>query len=574
VIACTRCGHDNDDPEIVCAHCGTELDDGGARALIGETVLATYEITDVLGRGGMSVVYRARHKMTDQKVALKILPPELAVHASLKTRFVEEAKALARLEHANIVRLYNFGEEAGRFVLAMELVEGETFEKMTMKRGRVPWPVCARVGAEVCKALEYAHRRGVVHRDIKPSNVLVRPDGTATVMDFGIAKMTESTRLTATGQTMGTVRYMSPEQVRGQTVDHRSDIYSLGVAIFEGLTGDTPFQGDTHFDIMSKHLSEPPPSVRSIAPEVPEALERVIARSLAKPVGERYQSAADLQAALESCLQGVPADKQTISVAAPPPPVVMPPTPVRLPPSRAAATGLASRLEPAIREEPAPAPTTSGRRRVWLALAAAVLAGSAGVIIAMKKTRTTRASAPPGEAAGVAVASGPRASDAAASDAPPEWPEPLRPEGLSFDVDRRFEAPQSVRVLSARKHDAAHLARTYLTARSRFIDFAEKQKVGVPVEVHPLNLAVVPQRVLCDPKLYAPEAPSDKCSNLGFYYEPRTRTLFVSDNDATELVSIPEGAAVHLCRTTPALHQKGCGSLLLNPYFDEIERDL
>jgi serine/threonine-protein kinase len=575
VIACGRCGHDNDDADLVCARCGTELDDGGARALLGETVLAVYQIDDVLGRGGMSVVYRAHHKMTEQKVALKILPPELAVHASLKTRFLEEAKALARLEHANIVRLYNFGEEAGRFVLAMELVEGETFEKMTMKRGSlgVPWPVVARIGAEVCKALDYAHKRGVVHRDIKPSNVLVRPDGTATVMDFGIAKMTESTRLTATGQTMGTVRYMSPEQVRGQSVDARSDIYSLGVALFEGLTGDTPFQGDTHFEIMSKHLNEAPPSARAQVPDVSEAMDRVILKALAKPLPERYQTAGELQAALEACLKDIPFDKQTLSVAVPPPPALSPPRPVPVAtPPRAAMTGLASRLEPAIVDAPVAA-AGKGRTRLWLALTAAVLAGSAGVIVAMKKTGTSGAAAAvaPGAAAKPVGTSHP----ADAAMAAPEWPEPLVPEGLKFDVDQRFEAPEAVRVLSTKKRDAQHLARSYVAARSRFVDFADKRHAGAAVEVHPLNLAVVPQRVLCDPRLYAPpDAPSDKCADLRFYYEPRSRTLFVVDDDSTELVNLPEGAAVHLCRTTPALHARGCGATLLNPYFDEIERDL
>jgi serine/threonine protein kinase len=558
----------------VCARCGTELDDGGARALLGETVLSVYQIDDVLGRGGMSVVYRAHHKMTEQKVALKILPPELAVHASLKTRFLEEAKALARLEHANIVRLYNFGEEAGRFVLAMELVEGETFEKMTMKRGSlgVPWPVVARVGAEVCKALDYAHKRGVVHRDIKPSNVLVRPDGTATVMDFGIAKMTESTRLTATGQTMGTVRYMSPEQVRGQSVDARSDIYSLGVALFEGLTGDTPFQGDTHFEIMSKHLNEAPPSARAHVADVSEAMDRVILKALAKPLAERYQTAGELQAALEACIKDIPLDKQTLSISVPPPPALLPPRPLATTtPPRAAMTGLASRLEPAIVDAPA---LRGGKRTgLWLALTAAVLAGSAGVIVAMKKSGPTRAVAasPPGDAARAAAPVKP----ADAAIAVPEWPEPLVPEGMKFDVDQRFDAPEAVRVLSTRKRDAQHLARTYVAARSRFVAFADKRQVGAAVEIHPLNLAVVPQRVLCDPRLYAPpDAPSDKCADLRFYYEPRSRTLFVVDDDSIELVNLPEGAAVHLCRTTPALHAKGCGATLLNPYFDEIERDL
>jgi hypothetical protein len=243
-------------------------------------------------------------------------------------------------------------------------------------------------------------------------------------------------------------------------------------------------------------------------------------------------------------------------------------------PPRAAMTGLASRLEPAIVDAPVAVVAPGGKRmRLWLALAAAVLAGSAGVIVAMKKTGTPRAAAAttPGDPAKPAGA--PRGVDA--SIAVPEWPEPLVPDGMKFEVDQRFDAPEAVRVLATRKRDAQHLARTYVATRSRFIDFADKRHVGAAVEIHPLNLAVVPQRVLCDPRLYAPpDAPSDKCADLRFYYEPRSRTLYVVDDDSTELVNLPEGAAVHLCRTTPALHAKGCGATLLNPYFDEIERDL
>src|SRR5690606_21672001 len=216
----------------------------GAHRMIGMVVLGTYELVDVLGQGGMSVVFKARHKMTEQEVALKILPPELAAHSQVKSRFLEEAKALAALDHANIVHLYNFGQENGSFVLAMQYVQGRTWERMILESQRLDWKASCRIAIDVLKALEYAHSRGVIHRDMKPSNVLVREsDGAATVMDFGIAKMTTSTELTATGQTMGTVRYMSPEQVRGQEVDLRTDIYSLGATIFESLTGDTPFDG-------------------------------------------------------------------------------------------------------------------------------------------------------------------------------------------------------------------------------------------------------------------------------------------------------------------------------------------
>jgi hypothetical protein len=189
----------------------------------------------------------------------------------------------------------------------------------------------------------------------------------------------------------------------------------------------------------------------------------------------------------------------------------------------------------------------------------------------MKKRGTLGATAAPVDATS---ARGLKPGDAAIAPVP-EWPDPRVPDGLTFDVDRKFDAPVALRVLTPRKHDAEHLARAYAATRARFIDFADKRKVGASVEVHPLNLAVVPQRVICDPRIYsAPDTPSDTCADKRFYYEPVTRTLFVVDDDSTETVNLAEGAAVHLCRTTPALHKQGCGATLLNPYFDEIERDL
>jgi tRNA A-37 threonylcarbamoyl transferase component Bud32 len=271
--------------------------------MIGQLVLGTYELVDVLGQGGMSVVFKARHKMTDQEVALKILPPELAAHSQVKSRFLDEAKALAALDHPNIVHLYNFGQENGSFVLAMQFVQGRTWERAILENKRLDWKITCRITIDVLKALEYAHGRGVVHRDMKPSNVLVRAtDGAATVMDFGIAKMTTSTKLTATGQTMGTVRYMSPEQVRGQEVDLRTDLYSLGATMYESLVGDTPFDGSTHFEIMTKHLSEPPKPPSKLGIDVPREIEDAMMRSLAKRAPDRFETARDFRKILEGVL--------------------------------------------------------------------------------------------------------------------------------------------------------------------------------------------------------------------------------------------------------------------------------
>src|SRR6185436_11579927 len=259
VMDCPACGKEVLEIDVRCPGCGAVNGATGAHRMLGQVMLGVYELVDVLGQGGMSVVFKGRHKMTDQEVALKILPPELAAHSQVKSRFLEEAKALAALDHPNIVHLYNFGQENGYFVLAMQFVQGRTWERMIMEAQRLEWAASCRIAIHVLRALEYAHGRGVIHRDMKPSNVLVRSrDAVATVMDFGIAKMTTSTRLTATGQTMGTVRYMSPEQVRGHEVDLRTDIYSLGATLYESLTGDTPFGGNTHFEIMTKHLSEAP----------------------------------------------------------------------------------------------------------------------------------------------------------------------------------------------------------------------------------------------------------------------------------------------------------------------------
>jgi serine/threonine protein kinase len=533
-VACPECGAPVPAGEMLCTTCGASMDDSAAKALIGSVVLGVYTIDSVLGQGGMSVVYRGRHKLTEQVVALKIMPPELAVHAALRARFLEEAKALARLEHPNIVRLYHFGEEGGRFVLAMQLVEGETFEHRIFRQGKVPWAEAARVACEVLRALDYAHGRGIVHRDIKPSNVIVRPDGSAMVMDFGIAKITqESSRLTATGQTMGTVRYMSPEQVRGQSVGLESDLYSLGAALFEAITGETPFDGDTHFDIMMKHLNEAPPSARARGADIPAELDAVLQKSLAKTTATRYRSAADFLAALEALLAGQPVPEA---------------------PSGDGEIGeLAHTLEPTVG-----VPVVALRRRrawLWLALAA-VVAAAAGVVgfLVLGKQRATEAA--PG------VAPAPR----------PGWPEPMVVPAFAAKVDQKFDGAEQVRVLAARDLDAAHLAATYVEARNRFSAYLRGRGIKAEVTLRPLNLVVASPAVMCDAALYAPNPVPADCTTVRTRYRDQEATLYVLDSDSLERISIPQGAAAHLCRSTPALLEIGCNKDILPLFYDEIEK--
>jgi serine/threonine protein kinase len=412
-MTCPACGKDVLDIDVKCGNCGAALGSTGAHRMLGSVMLGQYELVDVLGQGGMSTVFKGRHKLTEQEVALKILPPELAAHSQVKSRFLDEAKALAALDHANIVHLYNFGQENGYFVLAMQFVQGQTWERLILEATRLDWPTSCRIAIDVLRALEYAHTSGVIHRDMKPSNVLVRArDGLATVMDFGIAKMTTSTRLTATGQTMGTVRYMSPEQVRGQEVDLRTDLYSLGATLYESLVGDTPFDGSTHFEIMTKHLSAAPvpPSRRGVT--LPIAVEDAVMRCLAKRPEDRFSGAREMRKLLEAALRD--GDVGLVETQRLDRDGLRNGTSVPVPfPGVPAADKLATEpmsdaiVAQASRDDRRPAPprrTQVTRRRVpWIALVLAVVVLGAGAAAVAVMQRGGAPTAPADAIAGVAL---------------------------------------------------------------------------------------------------------------------------------------------------------------------------
>jgi serine/threonine-protein kinase len=433
----------------------------GPERLIGQRVL-DFELTAVIGSGGMSVVYRGRHRVTQQEVAIKILPPELAVHDELKARFVEEARVLAKLEHANIVHLNNFTEAGGRLCLVMQYVEGVTFEHKIQEHKQVPVEEALKISIEVCRALEYAHAHGVIHRDIKPSNVLVRADGGVKVTDFGIAKMLGQTRLTSTGQTMGTVRYMSPEQVRGKVADARSDIYSLGITLYEALAGGTPFDGENHFDIMQQHLKNRPPPLARKNPAVPPSVEKALMLALEKNAQDRYPDAASFRQALERVLPDV---------------------------ATAQAPGVAlkrrSRLAPA------------------LGLVVLLVGGSAAtVLIARSMSRREKASATAAsngdKAAGVAAAAAPAAAKEAG------WPAPPTLVNVTLAEDRTFGSDQ-LRVQSLSKRDLQLVRDGYVSLLPTLRQFFQESTRAALVDAakdwrpRPLNLVIVSQDLLDDP---------------------------------------------------------------------------
>jgi tetratricopeptide (TPR) repeat protein/predicted Ser/Thr protein kinase len=273
--------------------------------LIGRT-LGTYRIVEQIGLGGMATVYKAYQPSMDRYVALKVLSTHLAQDTTFVKRFQQEAKVIAKLEHLHILPVYDHGEEDSYLYLVMRFIEAGTL-KDRLEKGPLSLDEARRIVAQVGSALEYAHQLGVVHRDIKPSNVLITPQGDYYLTDFGIAKMVEGTLgLTGSG-VIGTPHYMAPEQSQSLKVDHRADVYAMGVVIYEMVTGQVPFDAETPFAVVMKHVTEPLPLPRNIRPDLPEAVERVILRALAKDPADRYQSMRDLVTGFDQAVSGAPA---------------------------------------------------------------------------------------------------------------------------------------------------------------------------------------------------------------------------------------------------------------------------
>ncbi|MDQ3145872.1 MAG: protein kinase, partial [Actinomycetota bacterium] len=256
-----------------------------------------YELDRHIARGGMADVYLARDALLDRPVALKVLFSQFATDPTFVQRFRREAQAAANLNHPNIVSVYDWGEEDDTYFIVMEYVEGRSLAQVLRADGPLVPDRAAEVGVDVAAALAFAHGKGVVHRDVKPGNVLISPAGGVKVTDFGIARAVSTTEnLTQTGMVMGTATYFSPEQARGAAVDPRSDVYSLGVVLYELLTGSAPFTGDNPVSVAYKHVQEAPVPPRSHNAAIPVALEAVVLKAMAKDPAARYGSAADLGA--------------------------------------------------------------------------------------------------------------------------------------------------------------------------------------------------------------------------------------------------------------------------------------
>ena len=261
--------------------------------LIGKTI-GRYQVLEQVGQGGMADVYKAYHPSLDRLVAIKVIHPFLADDKDFVARFQREAKAVATLRHPNIVQVYDFDSANGTHYMVMEFIDGVTLksmlESLQERGGALGLDDAVRIILSVGSALKYAHGRNMVHRDVKPGNVMITGEGHVILTDFGIAKILSTTNLTASGAMVGTPAYMSPEQGRGEPGDERSDIYSLGVLLYQLTVGRLPFDADTPLAVVLKHINDPPPLPTSLRPDLPKGIEQVILKALAKNPGDRYQS--------------------------------------------------------------------------------------------------------------------------------------------------------------------------------------------------------------------------------------------------------------------------------------------
>jgi serine/threonine protein kinase/tetratricopeptide (TPR) repeat protein len=276
--------------------------------MIGQTI-SHYKILEKLGEGGMGVVYKAEDTRLKRTVALKFLPQQLTSDSEVKTRFTQEAKAASALDHPNICTIHEIDEtDEGELFMAMACYEGETL-KERIARGPLPLEEAIDIAQQIGQGLSKAHAKEIVHRDIKPANIFVTDDGLVKILDFGLAKLVGQTRLTRKGTTMGTVAYMSPEQARGEEVDHRSDLWSLGVVLYEMVTGKLPFRGEHEQATIYSILNDEPKPLTDFCENIPKELAHVVEIAMAKSPNDRYPSVGDLLAALRSCQAHLKAEK-------------------------------------------------------------------------------------------------------------------------------------------------------------------------------------------------------------------------------------------------------------------------
>jgi serine/threonine protein kinase/tetratricopeptide (TPR) repeat protein len=323
-ITCPKCHHENPDDTLYCGKCTTPLkspEDIDVTATIeapkeelttGSTFAGRYQIIEEIGKGGMGRVYKVQDTKVNEKIALKLIKPEIAKDKKTIERFSNELRLARKIRHKNVCQMFDLGEEQGTQFITMEYVSGEDLRSSIRRFGQLPIGKSIAITTQICEGLTEAHTQGVVHRDLKSNNIMIDKEGNVRIMDFGIARSLAAKGITGAGMMIGTPEYMSPEQVEGKDVDQRSDIYSLGVILYEMVTGRLPFEGDTPFTVGVKQKSEAPPNPKDLNSQIPDDLNRVILRCLEKEKENRYQSAGEVQTELGNIEKGIPTTERTI----------------------------------------------------------------------------------------------------------------------------------------------------------------------------------------------------------------------------------------------------------------------
>jgi serine/threonine protein kinase/Flp pilus assembly protein TadD len=325
-VKCPKCHSENPETKQFCADCGTQLiPPTDAKATLtktlevpkeelttGSTFAGRYQIIEELGKGGMGKVYKVFDQEVQAKMALKLIKPEVSADKNTIDRFRNELKIARDISHKNICRMYDLGREAGNYFITMEYVSGEDLKSFIRRARQLVVATAILIAKQVCDGLAEAHRVGVVHRDLKPGNIMIDKEGNAKIMDFGIARSISVKGITGAGVMIGTPEYMSPEQVGGKEVDQRSDIYSLGIILYEMLTGQVPFEGDTPFTVGVKQKSEIPKDPQELNAQIPDDLSRLILKCLDKDREKRYQSAEEVRSELEKIEKGIPTAERAV----------------------------------------------------------------------------------------------------------------------------------------------------------------------------------------------------------------------------------------------------------------------
>ena len=325
-IKCPKCETDNPDTSSFCSDCGTQLGPSKESQIphtktletpieeltTGSTFAGRYQIIEELGEGGMGKIYKALDKEINAKVALKLIKPEVAVDEKAIKRFQNELKMARDISHKNVCRMYDLNQEEGTYYITMEYVPGEDLKSFIRRAKQLTPGTAVFIAKQICEGLAEAHGLGVVHRDLKPQNIMIDKEGNARIMDFGIARTLKTKGITGAGVIIGTPEYMSPEQAERKEVDQRSDIYSFGVILYEMVTGNVPFEGDTPLSIAMKHKSEMPQDPKELNAQIPDDLSRVIMRCLEKDREKRYQNVGEVRSELENIEKVIPTTERVV----------------------------------------------------------------------------------------------------------------------------------------------------------------------------------------------------------------------------------------------------------------------